>query len=62
MKDENEKMKLLKELQEAASSETLSDSELESVDGGGVIDVRCVNNNVPQCGCQIKQETDIRQL
>lgn len=62
MKDENEKMKLLQELQEAASSETLSDSELESVDGGGVIDNKCVHNHVSQCGCQIKQDTDVRQL
>ncbi len=55
-------MKLLQELQEAASSETLSDSELESVDGGGVIDNKCVHNHVSQCGCQIKQDTDVRQL
>lgn len=60
MKEENEKAKLLKELQEAASSETLSDSELESVDGGGLIDHKCSHNHVSQCGCQIKQETEVR--
>lgn len=48
MKQE-EKQKLADELKKAAE-DVLSLDELEEV-SGGILDLKCVNNNVPLCGC-----------
>lgn len=55
MNDEKEKEELLKKLQEASNGEDLNNAELEAIDGG-LLDNRCVNNRVPQCGCHIQQD------
>lgn len=54
MKSKSEKEELLKTLQDAASFETLSDAEMEAVDGG-FLDHKCVHNHVAQCGCQVEK-------
>lgn len=54
MKSKSEKEKLLKTLQDAAGFETLSNAEMEAVDGG-LLDSKCVHNHVTQCGCQITE-------
>lgn len=50
---EEEKKQLLDTLADAAKSETLEQSEMEAV-AGGVLDNKCVNNTVSQCGCTVK--------
>ena len=52
MKEEVKKQ-LLDTLADAAKSETLEQSEMERVPGG-LLDNRCVNNAVAQCGCTVK--------
>lgn len=50
---EEEKKQLLDTLADAAKSETLEESEMETV-AGGVLDSHCVHNHVSQCGCTVQ--------
>lgn len=47
---EKEKQQLADELRNAAD-DVLSLDDMEKVEGGGLFDKKCVNNNVPQCAC-----------
>lgn len=60
MKQE-EKQNLVEELKNAAD-DVLNLDDMEKVAGGGLVDIKCVNNNVPQCGCTQTSSADLKKL
>lgn len=56
---QEEKQKLADELKNAAE-DVLNVGELEEV-SGGLLDLKCVNNNVPLCGCTQTTVQDLKE-
>ena len=51
--EQDEKRKLADELKNAAD-DVLNLDDMEKV-AGGLLDLKCVNNNVPLCGCRSEE-------
>lgn len=49
-----EKQELIDDLKKAAE-DVLGAGDMEKIEGG-VLDLKCTSNNVPQCGCTVVQK------